>query len=353
MPSTLLQTAVTNAISNMANNIVSRITGLETSVTTMLRQGFTQTANYAKAQIGAMEGIADATNTAMARFQRDVRNAQIRDEHVATPQACQALDGGQAITVAAGQSWRVSSAIEAVTDPRGEAAPGTPAWEGQGQAMQANTQLHMSRYCSQAEAQAGLCALSQREDADQRMSSLIGPSSYTGQDDINAANDYATNLIQPVPPAALRGEQLTSAAGQDAQARRRGYNAATSLARGVMSEIIASRTPSVQLTSTQQQQLRNLGLPQAQVASWYGVLELEVTRRTGDVAWAAGLQSMPQKSVLVEIAQQQAITNYLLLQQFRVGQQRAALEAALLSATVQSGQRPAITMPIPQVASSQ
>ena len=110
----------------MANNIVSRITGLETSVTTMLHQGFTQNANYAKAQIGAMEGIADATNTAMARFQRDMRNAQIRDEHVATPQACQALDGGQAITVAAGQSWRVSSAIEAVTDPRGEADPARP-----------------------------------------------------------------------------------------------------------------------------------------------------------------------------------------------------------------------------------
>ena len=349
----LLQSAVTGAIQSMANNIVSRITGLETSVTTMLHQGFTQNANYAKAQIGAMEGIADATNTAMARFQRDMRNAQIRDEHVATPQACQALDSGQAITVAAGQSWRVSSAIEAVTDPRGEAAPGTPAWEGQGQAMQANTQLHMSRYCSQAEAQAGLCALSQREDADQRMSSLIGPSSYTGQDDINAANDYATNLIQPVPLAALRGDALTSASGQDAQARRRGYNAAMSLARGVMSEIIASRTPSVQLTSAQQQQLRNLGLLQAQTASWYGVLELEVTRRTGDIAWAAGLQSMPQKSVLVEIAQQQALANYIALQSFRIGQQRAALEAAALSAMVQSGQHPAITMPVPQVASSQ
>ena len=107
-----------------------------------------------------------------------------------------------------------------------------------------------------------------------------------------------------------------------------------------MSEIIASRTPSVQLTSAQQQQLRNFGLPQAQTASWYGVLELEVTRRTGDIAWAAGLQSMPQKSVLVEIAQQQALANYIALQKFRIGQQRAAVEAALLSATVQSGQRP-------------
>jgi len=346
-----VQGAVTEAIQNMANSIVSRITGLETSVNQVLRDGFTQNANYYKAQIGAQEQIADASNTAMAQYQRSIRNAQIRDQFVTTPEACQALDGGQAITVAAGQSWKVSQAIEAGTDPRGEAAPGTPAWEGQGQAMQAITQLHMSRYCSQAEAQTGLCAASQRENADQRVASLIEPSSYATQQDIDAAIDYSTNLIQPVPPGALRGDQLTSTAGQDAWATRRGYNAAMSLARGVLSKIISSRTPSVQLTATQQQQLKDLGLPEAQTMSWYGILELEATRRAGDLNWARGLQRMPEKDVLIEIATEMALANYIQLQNFSVGQQKAALEAALLAHTVQAERRPAITMPVPQVAS--
>ena len=56
-----------------------------------LIQGFTQTANYIK---GLFEGIhrnTDADNVADLRVQRDFRNAQIRDEHVATPTACSCL----------------------------------------------------------------------------------------------------------------------------------------------------------------------------------------------------------------------------------------------------------------------
>ena len=49
------------------------------SVQQLLQEGFTQTANYAKAQVSAQEQIADASNTTMARFGRDMRNAQIRD----------------------------------------------------------------------------------------------------------------------------------------------------------------------------------------------------------------------------------------------------------------------------------
>ena len=54
---------------------------------TLLMQGFTQNANYSKAQISAIQGIADASNTANARFSRDMRNAQIRDEQTASPDA--------------------------------------------------------------------------------------------------------------------------------------------------------------------------------------------------------------------------------------------------------------------------
>lgn len=61
---------------------------------TLLLQGFTQNANYSKAQVGALQQIADASNTANARFSRDMRNAQIRDEQTASPTHCAAIDGG-------------------------------------------------------------------------------------------------------------------------------------------------------------------------------------------------------------------------------------------------------------------
>ena len=83
----LLQTAVTNAISTMMNNITSSITGLQTSLNDILTKGFTQEANYQKAQVGALEGMTDASNTANAQFLRSIRNAQVRDQHILSPEA--------------------------------------------------------------------------------------------------------------------------------------------------------------------------------------------------------------------------------------------------------------------------
>ena len=128
-----------------------------------------------------------------ATLAKDLRNAALRDQHTLNPQACVALNSGQAITVGAGQAWKVRQALGAVTDRRGEAGPGTPAYAGQGQAVAAITQLHQSRYCSQNEAAAGLCATDPaKENLDQRSNSLLGVPSYDGQDGVNAANDYAT-----------------------------------------------------------------------------------------------------------------------------------------------------------------
>ena len=62
------------------------------TVEQLLQEGFTQTANYQKASVGALEQILDASNSANARFKRDVRNAQIRDEQTPNPTACIALD---------------------------------------------------------------------------------------------------------------------------------------------------------------------------------------------------------------------------------------------------------------------
>lgn len=345
---TQAQTAITNSITKLED----KFTNIGNLLSDKLTDGFTQTTNYAKAQVGAVQQITDASNTAMATYQRDLRNAALRDEHTLSPQACAALNMGQAITVSAGQSWRVRSAIGQVTDKRGEAGPGTPAYAGQGQAAAAITQLHLSRYCSQNESTAGLCTLNAaRENLDQRASSLLGVPAYAGQDGVDAANDYATNLVQPIVPAATRGDALTSVAGQDAEARRRGYNARMSLARDVMNDLIASRTESVTLTPEQKQQQADQGLTQTDKSSWFGALELEVNRRAGNVAYAAALQGMPQATLMREAITVQAMGNYIALANLKLAQQNAAVNAAMLAATSEAERRPVASMPSPQMAS--
>jgi hypothetical protein len=346
------QSGVTNAISSIGTQITGAVTHMETSVSSMLRDGFTQEANYAKAQVSAQEQIADASNTAMARFQRDERNTEIRDEQTPSPQACNALDGGQTMQAAAGQSWRVAAAIGNVMDPRGEGAPGTPAYYGQAQSAAAATQIHLSRYCDPREAEAGLCTLSNLPNGDQRVASLFGTDTLDGTTGVNAANDFATNLIQPVVPAALRGDQLTSVNGQDAAARRRAYTARMSLARGVLSYGIAVQTPSVTLTSAQQQEMKDEGLQPVTTASWLQAMNLEVDRRISSVSWAASLQAMPPASVSREIALELAMSNYLAMQNYRVQIYNASLAAAQLAATSERELPAAVQMPSPSIAAN-
>lgn len=322
------------------------------NITQLLRDGFTQTANYAKGQVSAQRDIGDATNLAMTRVQRDFRNANIRDEHAASPTACAALDAGQTISVGAGQSWKVSRAIQTVADKRGEAAPDQPAHLGTGQAIQAINYLHFQRYCSETEAAAGLCRTSPRQNADQHADSLFSAGTLDGQDGVNAANDYITTLIQPIVPAALRGDQLTSVNGEEAMARRRKYNARMSLARSVLNDALATQSPSVPLTAAQKKQLENLGLPVVDQGSWLQALSLDVHRRYSDVDFAAKLQAMPQASVQREIALELAATNYLLLQNYRVALRNATVNATLLAATAEQTYQPAVQMPTPTIANS-
>ena len=348
-----LQSALTTALTKLQDKLYDKFTNIGELLSDKLSAGFTQQSNYAKAAIGAQQQMADANNTVMTTFQRDVRNAGLRDEHTMSPAACVALNMGQAITVSAGQSWRVGQALAGVSDPRGEGGPGTPAFAGQGQAAAAITQLHRGRYCSQVEATAGLCSVTPaRENLDQRAISLLGVPHYDGQQGVDAANDFGTNLTQPIPPAALRGDALTSVAGQDAQARRRSYNARMSLARHVVNDIIATRTDSVTLTAEQKQQQTSMGLQPTATSSWYGALELEVYRRVGGVDWAASLQAMTPKAVSIELAHEnrrQQITSPLA--NFKVAQQkRGPLNAALLASAATNEQRPISSMPSPQVA---
>ena len=140
--------------------------------------GFTQTANYLKGQIAAQQQVADASNTAMARFQRNVRSAQIRDEHIATPAACESLDNGQAITVGAGQSWIVATSLTSVANRRREAGPETPAWHGEGHAAADRATAAPKPLLLGLEAAEGVCQLTDRPNGDIRSASMTGGLSY-------------------------------------------------------------------------------------------------------------------------------------------------------------------------------
>lgn len=348
-----------NTVQSTINQTMSDIKGAIGPSTygdtnTLLQQGFTQNANYSKAQVGAMGQIADASNTANTLVQRTFRNAQLRDDHTLSPQACMALNSGQSITIAAGQSSKVSASIGLVTDRRGQALPGTPAHEGEGQAIAAVTQLHLTRYCSEDEGAAGLCTVdAMRQNLDQSAGSLTGFSVYdvTDNNGVNAANDFATNLIQTVVPGAIRGDALTSAAGQDAEARRRRYNAKISMARKITNDIIGTRTTSANLTADQKQQMVDQGLTPTDQSSWLGALDLDVNRRSGGTAWHASLQAMPPKSVMVEIATELALSNTIAIARLKLEQQHAAVSAALLATAAEAELKPVNSMPTPQMVS--
>lgn len=347
-----MQKALDSAITGIGDKITGAVSDMNKSVNQVLTDGFTQEANYSKAQIGAQEQITDASNMAMARVQRDMRNRQIADEHITNPQMCADLDNQQAITIAAGQSWKVATGIENVSDPRGEAYPGQPAYYGSAQAVQAIAQLHLQRYCSQPEADAGLCTVSQVPNADQRATSLFQEATLDSQDAVNAANDFTTNLIQPIVPAALRGDQLTSVMGQDEAVRRRSYNARMSLAHSILDYIIAVFSPSVPLSDLQKQQMTNQGLTPVDKASWIQALTLDVERRYSDVNYAAQLQAMPPATVQREIATELAETNYIMLQTYKTQLLNASSNAATLAASTEKNYSEAVQMPTPSMSSN-
>lgn len=350
-----MQSAVTSAISNMEKSLQQAMTDITnpTSLASILTNGFNQNANYAKAQVGAQQGIADASNEAMAQFELENRDAQIRDQQTLSPQQCVGADNGQVIAVAAGQGWKTAQSIEGVTDMRGEALNGTPAWFGAGQASEANAQLHLARYCDSTDSAAGLCSNpGTLADADQHADSLFGNDNLGDVNGVNAANDFGSELIQPIVPAAIRGDQLTSINGQDAVVRRRSYNARMSLARSVINYAIGLQTPSIVLTPQQQQEMQNMGITVPQAGSWLQSVSLEVNRRISDATYLAGLQTMPPASVEREIATEMAQGNYLAFENFRLGLLRATVEATQLATGVE-GHFPTTTeMPSPSIAAN-
>jgi len=325
------------------------------TVQQLLQEGFTQTSNYLKGQIGAIQQITDASNTAMSQFRLAVRDAQIRDEHTPSPAACVALDGGVGTQSAAVNAFGMYQALAATHDLRGEAGPSMPSYYGTAQGVASNAANHVALYCDANDQAAGLCSNGQsnpKADADQRFSSLFGSGTYPDQPSVVAAKDYAINLIEPAAPGALRGDQLASIAGQDAAMRRRSYNARMSLAQSFVDQAIALQTSSVPLTATQQQYLSNLGLPAQQNGSLYQVMQIEAERRISDVSWASWMQSAPPASVEREIAIELAQTNYLLWQTFKVALQTGTISATQLAQTAEHDFMPTVRMPAPAMTSA-
>ena len=321
------------------------------TVQQLLQEGFTQQANYSKASIGAMENITDASNEAMAQYDLQLRDAQIRDEQTASPTACTGLDNGVSTQAASIQGDAVGFTLGQIEDVRDESGPTSPSHFGQAQGVASENAEHLSYYCDANDVAAGLCpnTTAATADADQRFSSLFGSGTYADQTAVTTAKDYAINLIEPVAPAALRGDQLNSIAGQDAAVQRRSYNARISLAQNVIDYIVGMQSTSVPLTSQQQTYLTNMGFPQQTTGSWLQVLQINAESRVSDINWNAQLQSMPPAAVNREIALELALNNYLEFQIFSIDLKNAAVNATTLAQITQHDFQPEVQMPTPNI----
>ena len=330
---------VTNPISDLLSNAIAKAqaaaalaySNLNISTLTL---GFSQMANYAKGQVAAMMQVTDASNTANATFQRQMRNAGIVADHSVSPAACLALDQGQSASVASAQADRVTIILSGVTDARGEGGPGNPAYSGAAQAAEANRVLHLRRYCGALDVEAGICgAVSQRENGDQRAASMFGQPTYATQADIDAANDYGSTLLQPTPPPPLRADARKGLDGAQAEQQRKAYNARMSLSRWITNGLVGMRASAVVLSADQQAQQRAMGRTPMANGSEFEAIDLEVSRRYGNQGWNVALERMPSAPVVLrEISRQIAFQTHLTWLDAKLRMQEVAALAALNAA---------------------
>ncbi|MFT8827824.1 MAG: hypothetical protein ABF976_11870 [Acetobacter syzygii] len=344
---TTLQSAMNSVIQKTQSILNASIGDVNTSTV----KGFQQVSNYIKGLGGAEQQISDGNNMVAAARERDVINAHIMDEHAVNRQDCLNLEGGQATIVAARKAGDVALALDVTKDNRTQAARNTPSWSGAAQGAQANNTYHFSKYCGDAEAEAGLCSLADTtmKGADQDATSLFAPPVYA-QKDIDRANDYETTLIQPVAPAAIRGSAITSSEGQQALAARRSYNAAISLAHAIGHDVLSWHSGTVILTTSQKSEAQREGITQTDVGSLWEATELEVNRKYSGTDWQADLQAMPsEKSVLIQIAMLDAQRNWLLWQQYKLQQKTALATAKRLAIEADNSLGRYSPLPIPNL----
>ena len=307
------QSALSTA-TNTARDVLNKTLG---GIDGDLGKGFGQLTNYLKGQVGAQEQIADANNMVQAQIAKDVRHAEIQDLHAVNRQDCLNLEGGQAQVVAARQASDVAVALDIAKGARTRAEKGTPSWAGGGQGAQANNNAHFSKYCDDAEADAGLCTLpdATMKGADQAATSMFTPPAYHGKDAMDRANAYALTLIEPVAPAAQRGSAITSTVGQQELPFRRSYNAALHLAHMIADHVLSQRAETRTLTAAQNAEAQREGLAvTGQGSSWeatapainrkYSVTELQppLKAKTTD-------KSLPVQTPLLQAPRKWALLN--------------------------------------------
>ncbi|MBS0965826.1 hypothetical protein JK165_06925 [Acetobacter okinawensis] len=337
----------TNTAKEVLNNTLGGIDG-------DLGKGFGQLTNYLKGQVGAQQQIADANNMVQAELAKEVRHAEIQDLHAVNRQDCLNLEGGQAQIVAARQSSDVALALDVAKGARTRAEKGTPSWEGSGQASQANNNAHFSKYCDDAEADAGLCKLpdATMKGADQAATSMFTPPVYHGQDAIDRANAYGVTLIEPVAPAAQRGSAITSTAGQQQLPFRRSYNAALHLAHMIVDHVLSQRAETITLSAAQKAEAQREGLTVTDQGSSWEATELEINRKYSGTDWQADLQAMSSdKSVLIQIALLDAQRNWLLWNAYKLQEMTAVADAKRLAieADAALSRHSAGTVPVPSL----
>lgn len=122
-----------------------------------------------------------------------------------------------------------------------------------------------------------------------------------------------------------------------------------SLAGDVGSDVMAWHAATVQLTTAQQQEMTNEGEAPVDTGSQYQAIDLEVNRRFSGVQWHANLQAIGDKGVLVEIATELALQNYLSWQNLQIAQKAALVNAAVLANQAETRLVGSVSMPSPTI----
>ena len=265
------------------------------------------------------------------------------------------MDAGQAINVSSRQTHVVAAAVQDFLDRRSEGQPNMDAHEGAGQSSQSVFNDHIHFYCSDLDAENALCGAADPrwQSADRRANNLFGDGVTFTNDDAAAAEAYVVNLTQPLVPAPPRGAQAR-ALDKGLEAARGKYDASQSLAHLVLTDILASQTPTVtSLGQDLQAQQVAEGRPATSTASWYEVMDLTIRYRQ-HLPYNAALARMPGSPVSREIARQNNVTNELLWALYRRNDQIAALLAAELTYRAEDrymqAQQQAASPPSPQTA---
>jgi hypothetical protein len=288
-------------------------------------------------RIGAVQTqqqVANATNTTMADFQTSLSEQQILRNHIVTPATCAAVDSSQAAAVGQQQAAITLDGVQNQLDRRGEGQPGTNGHEGWAQSRQSTLIGHVQAYCSDLDVENGLCNAAEPaawQSRDQQARSLFSIPTFN-QDSSDAADAYATNLIEPAVPAAVRADQTKTQPGQDIMIARQQYNSGVSLARYVIADILASHAPTISAVPPDLQRQRQFdGQPASDTASWWDATNLYL-RYHSTLTYHNALQRMGSASAVDrEIAQSINTANNIAWASYNRLDQIAALLASSLS----------------------